>query len=157
MFYHGGATSPDSFLKAYKPSETKNSFLYKKFDHPDTPENTKLPSIENFYTKLRTRKSFEAEYNGYVNLSKNGAPAEQPLLNWNYQSHHLLGLKTMNTRNKYGSKNKGAHSYVFLQWFNNKDVLLTLEAMQKMIAFHHDKDMHMFWLYDTKLGHHFST
>ena len=31
----------------------------------------------------------------------------------------------------------------FLRWFNNKDVVPTLEAMQKMIAFYHDKDIDM--------------
>ena len=30
-----------------------------------------------------------------------------------------------------------------LRWYNNKDVVPTLEAMQKMIAFYHDKDIDM--------------
>ena len=29
----------------------------------------------------------------------------------------------------------------FLRWYNNKDVVPILEAMQKIIAFYHDKDM----------------
>ena len=31
----------------------------------------------------------------------------------------------------------------FLRWYNRKDVVPTLEAMQKMIAFYHDKDIGM--------------
>ena len=31
----------------------------------------------------------------------------------------------------------------FLRWYNNKDVLPTLEAMQKKIASYHDKDIDM--------------
>ena len=31
----------------------------------------------------------------------------------------------------------------FLRWHNNKVVVLTLEAMQKKIAFYHDKDLDM--------------
>ena len=31
----------------------------------------------------------------------------------------------------------------FLQWYNNKDVFPTLEAMQKMIEFYHDKGIDM--------------
>ena len=31
----------------------------------------------------------------------------------------------------------------FLRWYNNKDVVPTLEAMQKMIALYHDKDIDM--------------
>ena len=32
---------------------------------------------------------------------------------------------------------------VLLRWYNSKDVGPTLEAMQKMIAFYYDKDIHM--------------
>ena len=31
----------------------------------------------------------------------------------------------------------------FLRWYNNKDVVPTLEAMQKMIEFYHDKGIDM--------------
>ena len=31
----------------------------------------------------------------------------------------------------------------FLRWYSNKDVVPTLEAMQKMIVFYHDKDFNM--------------
>ena len=31
----------------------------------------------------------------------------------------------------------------FLRWYNNKDVVPTLEAIQKMIALYHDKDIDM--------------
>ena len=31
----------------------------------------------------------------------------------------------------------------FLRWYNNKDVVSTLEAMRKLIAFYHDKDIDM--------------
>ena len=31
----------------------------------------------------------------------------------------------------------------FLRWYDNKDVVRTLEAMQKLIVFYHDKDNDM--------------
>ena len=31
----------------------------------------------------------------------------------------------------------------FLRWYNKKDVLPTLEAIEKMIVFHHDKNIHI--------------
>ena len=34
----------------------------------------------------------------------------------------------------------------FLQWYNNKDFDPTLEAMQKLIEFSHDKKLNMFKL-----------
>ena len=38
----GGATSFDSFKKAYKTSEPENIFLYEWFDHPDKMQNTEF-------------------------------------------------------------------------------------------------------------------
>ena len=32
---------------------------------------------------------------------------------------------------------------IFLRWYNNKDVVPTLEAMQKMLAFYHKKEIEM--------------
>ena len=43
MKFLGGATSLDSFLKAYKTSETKGFFPYEWFDHPDKMQNPELP------------------------------------------------------------------------------------------------------------------
>ena len=43
MNFLGGATSLDSFLKAYKTSETKGFFPYEGFDHPDKMQNPELP------------------------------------------------------------------------------------------------------------------
>ena len=61
---------------------------------------------------------------------------------WNHQSHHLLALRTFNTCNKYGSRIRWARQRV-LRWYNKKDDVQTLEAMQKMIAFYDDKDIDM--------------
>ena len=36
-----------------------------------------------------------------------------------------------------------AHLTIFLRWYNNKDVVPTLEAMQKMLAFHHKEGIDM--------------
>ena len=44
----GGATGLDSFLKAYKTSETKGFFPYEWFDYPDKMQNAKLPPYDAF-------------------------------------------------------------------------------------------------------------
>ena len=44
----GGATSLDSFLKAYKSSQTKGFFPYETFDRPDKMHNTELPPYDAF-------------------------------------------------------------------------------------------------------------
>ena len=57
----GGATSLDSFLKAYKTSETRGYFPYERFDHPDKMPNTELFLYDAFYSNLRSCNPLEAE------------------------------------------------------------------------------------------------
>ena len=76
----GGATSLDSFLKAYKTSETKRFFPYEWFDHPDKMQKTEFPPYDAFYSKLRSCNPLEAEYADYVNILKNGLTTEQAVV-----------------------------------------------------------------------------
>ena len=76
----GGATSLDSFLKAYKTSETKRFFPYEWFVHPDKMQSTELPPCDAFYSKLHSCNPLEAEYTDYVNLLKNGLTTEQAVV-----------------------------------------------------------------------------
>ena len=76
----GGATSLDSFLKAYKTSETKGFFHYEWFDHPDKMQNTELPPYDALYSKLRCCNPLEAEYTNYVSLLKSGLTTEQAVV-----------------------------------------------------------------------------
>ena len=73
------ATSLDSFLKAYKTSETRSFFHYKLFDHPEKLQNTDFPAYDDFYSKLGSCNLFEAEYTDYVNLLKVDRPQNKPL------------------------------------------------------------------------------
>ena len=53
MNFLGGATSLDSFLKAYKTAETKGFFPYEWFDCPQKMNNSELPHYDAFFSKLR--------------------------------------------------------------------------------------------------------
>ena len=48
----GGATSLDSFLKAYKTKETKGFFHYEWFDCPEKMNNNELPPYDSFFSIL---------------------------------------------------------------------------------------------------------
>ena len=72
MKFFGGATSLDSFLKAYKTSETKWFFPYEWFDHPDKMQNTELSPYDAFHSKLRSCNPLEAEYTDDANLLECG-------------------------------------------------------------------------------------
>ena len=50
----GGATSLDSFLKAYKTSETKGIFPYEWFNCPQKTKNSELPFTTHFLVSFET-------------------------------------------------------------------------------------------------------
>ena len=53
MNFLGGATSLDSFLKAYTTKDTKGFFPYEWFNCPEKINNKKLPPSDSFFSILR--------------------------------------------------------------------------------------------------------
>ena len=106
MNFLEGATSLDSFLKAYKTSETKGFFPYEWFDHPDKMQNPELPPYDAFYSKLRSCNRLETEYTDYVNLLKSGLTTEQAVIKLKLSKPPPTELRTIITCIRYGSKNK---------------------------------------------------
>ena len=138
MNYFGGATSLDSFLKAYKTSETKGFFPYEWFDDPD-----KTSSYGAFYSKLRSCNPLEAEYKDYVNLLKSGLSTEQAVVKLKLSKPPPTGIENYQYLQQIWKQEQMSSLKDFLRWYKNKDVVPNLEAMQKMIAFYHDKDIDM--------------
>ena len=139
MNFLGGATSLDSFCKCYKTAETKGFFPYECFDCPQKMSNGELPPYDVFFSKLRNLNPLEKDYSDYQKilscrlkteeaLSKMKVSKPPPSGEENYQ--YLLDI--WNLENMCTFKD-------FLRWYNNKDVVPTLEAMQKMVAFYHKK------------------
>ena len=143
MNFLGGATSLASFLKAYKTTEIKGFFPYERFDCPQKMNNSELPPYDAFLSKLRNVNPLEMDYSDYQNLLDSGLKTEEALSKMklskpppsgeeNYQ--YLVDL--WNHENMCTFKD-------FLRWYNNKDVVPTLEAMQKMLASYHKKGIDM--------------
>ena len=63
MKFLGGATTLDSFLKAYKASETKKFFPYDWSDNPDKLDFPELPPYEAFFSKLRNNIPLDKDLN----------------------------------------------------------------------------------------------
>ena len=145
MNFLGGATSLDSFSKAYKTSETKRFFPYDWFDQPDKMQNTELPPYDAFYSKLRSCYPLQAEYtdSDYVNLSKSGLTTEQAVVKLKLSKPPPTGIENYQYLQQIWKQEQMSSFKDFLRWYNNKYVVPTLEAMQKMIAFYHDKDIDM--------------
>ena len=143
MNFLGGTTSLHSLVKAYKTSETKRFFPYEWFDHTDIMQNTEILPYDAFYSKLRSCNPFEAEYTEYVNLLKSGLTTEQAVLKLKLSKPPPTGIENYQNTQEIWKQEQMSSFKDFLRWYNNKDVVPTLEAMQKMIAFYHDKDIDM--------------
>ena len=143
MNFIGGATSLDSFLMAYRTSETKRFFPYEWFDHPDKMQKPELPPYDAFYSKLRSCNPLETEYTDYVNLLKSGLTREQAVIRLKLSKPPPTGIENYLYLQQIWKQEQMNSFRDFLRWYNNKDVVPTLEAMQKMIAFYHDKDIDM--------------
>ena len=143
MNFLGGATSIDSFLKVYKTSKTKKFFPYECFDHPDKMQNTEFLPYDAFYSKLRSCNPLEAKYTDYVNLLKSGLTTEQDVVKLNLSKPPPPGIENYQYLQQIWKHEQMSSFKDFLRWSNNKDVVPTLEAMQKLIAIYHDKDIDM--------------
>ena len=77
MNFLGGATSLDSFLKAYKTKETKGFFPYEWFDCPEKMNSKELPPSDSFFIILRNSNPLEKDYNDFQSLVNSGLTTEQ--------------------------------------------------------------------------------
>ena len=78
MNFLGGATSLDSFLKAYKTPETKGFFPYERFECPQKMNNTELPPYDAFSrSKLRNVNPLQKDYSDYQKLLSCGLKTEE--------------------------------------------------------------------------------
>ena len=68
MKFLGGANTLDSFLKAYKASETKGFFPYEWFDNPDKLDFPELPPYEAFFSKFRNNNLLDKVFIDYEKL-----------------------------------------------------------------------------------------
>ena len=106
----------------------------------------KNPELDAFYSKLRSCNPLETEYTDYVNLLKNGLTTEQAVIKLKLSKPPPTGIENYQYLQQIRKQEQMSSFKDFLRWYNNKDVVPILEAMQKMIAFYHDKDIDMFKL-----------
>ena len=104
-------------------------------------QNPELPPYDAFYSKLRSCNPLETECTDYVNLSKNGLTAEQAVIKVKLSKLPPTGSENYHYLQQIWKKEQMSSFKDFLRWYNNKDVVSTLDAMQKLIAFYHDKDI----------------
>ena len=81
MNFLGGATSLDSFLKAYKSKQTKGFFPYEWFDCPEKMNNKELSAYYSFFSNLRNSNPREEYYNDSQSLVNSGLTTEHAVAN----------------------------------------------------------------------------
>ena len=75
----GGAMSLDSFLKAYKTSETKRCFPKEWFNDHEKINNAPLLPYETFVSKLRNTHPLEKDYSDFQSLIYGSTTSKEPL------------------------------------------------------------------------------
>ena len=143
MNFLGGATSLDSFLKAYKIAETKGFFPYEWFVCLQKMNNSELPPYDAFFSKLRNVNSLEKDYSDYQNLLGSGLKTEEALSKMKLSKPPPSGEENYQYLLDIWSHENMCTFKDFSRWYNNKDVVPTLEAMQKILAFYHKKGIDM--------------
>ena len=143
MNFLGGATSLDSFLKAYKTKETEGFFPYDWFDCPEKMNNDEIPPYHSFISILRNNNPLEKDYNDFQNLVNSGLTTEQVVAKLRTDRILPTGAENYSYLQSVWENNNMQKFSDFLKWYNNKDVVPTLETMQKVIEFHHNKGIDM--------------
>ena len=143
MNFLGGATSRDFFLKAYKTKETKGLFPYEWFDCPEKMNNKEVPPYDSFFIILRNSNPLEKDCNDFQNLVNSGLTTEQAVAKLRMDRIPPTGVENYSYLQSVWEINNMQCFSDFLKWYNNKDVVPTLEAMQKMIEFYHNKGIDM--------------
>ena len=99
-------------------------------------QNTELPTYDAFNSKLRSCNTLEVEYKDFVHLLKSGLTTEQAIVKLKLSKQHPTGIENYQYLQQLWKQEQMSSLKVFLRWYNNKDVVSTLEAMQNMIAFY---------------------
>ena len=134
MKFLGGATTLDSFLKAHKTSEMKGYFPYEWFDTPKKLDEQHLPSYDEFYST----NPLDKEFDDYQKLLNTGITEEQALKKLGFKTKPPTGLENHSYLKSIWEQENMTTFRNSLQWYNNKNVVTTLKAMQKKIEFYRD-------------------
>ena len=118
--FPGGARSLNSFLKAYKTSETKGFFLYEKFDHPEKMQKTELLPNDAFDWKFRSCNPVEVEYSDYVNLIKSGLTTGKAVVKLKLSKPPPTGVEIFQYLQQIWKQEQVNSFKDFVRWYNKK-------------------------------------
>ena len=146
MNFLAGATSLDSFLKAYKSEEAKGYFPYEWFDSFTKFDCNYLPPYDSFFSKLKNLNPLEKDFSQFKKMMESGKEELDVLRELGLKEKALSGKENYALLEKLWKMEKITTFRDFLRWYNNKDVVPTLQAMKKMMKFYHDQKIVMLML-----------
>ena len=139
----GGATSLDSFLKAYQSEETKGYFPYEWFDSSTKLDCNHLPPYDSFFSKLKILNPLEKNFCEFKKMMESGKGELDVLRELGLKEKPLSGKENYALLEKLWKIEKVKTFCDFLLWYNNKDVVPILQAMKKMMKFYQDQKIDM--------------
>ena len=116
MKFLDGATTLDSFLKAYKTSELKRYFPYEWFDTPNKLDEQQLPSYDDFYSKLKNSNPLDKEFDEYQKLPNTGITEKEALKKLGLKTKPATGLENYNYLKSIWEQEKMTTLCDFLRW-----------------------------------------
>ena len=136
-----GATSLDSFLKAYQSEETKGYFPYEWFDSITKHNCNHLPPYDSFFSKLKNLNPLV--FSQFKKMMESGKEELDVLRELGVKERPLSGKENYALLEKLWKMEKMTTFRDFLRWYNNKNVVPTLQAMKKMMKFYHAQKIDM--------------
>ena len=138
-----GAASLDSFLKVYQSEETKGYFPYEWFDSFTKLDCNHLPPYDSFFSKLKNLNPLEKDFSQFKKMMESGKEELDVLRELGLKEKPLSGKENYALLEKMWMMEKMTTFRDFLRWYNNKDVVPTLQAMKKMMNIYHDQKSDM--------------
>ena len=106
-------------------------------------KNKELPPYDSFFSILRNSNPREKDYNDFQNLVNSGLTTEQAVAKLRMDRIPPTEAENYSYLQSVWENNNMKYFSDFLKWYNNKYVVPTLEAMQKMIEFYYNKGISM--------------
>ena len=94
-----------------------------------------MPPYEAFFNKLRNNNPLDKNFTDYEKLRKSGLDEQQAPKKAQVKTVPPSGLDNYKYLRETSKKNGMTVFKDFLQWYNNKDVVPKLDAMQKLFSF----------------------
>ena len=105
--------------------------------------NKELPPYDFFFSILRNDNPLEKDYNDFQSPNNSGLTTEQAVAKLRMDRIPPTAAENYSCLQNVWENNNMQNFSAFLKCYNNKDVVRTVEAMQKLIEFYENKGIDM--------------